>query len=85
MDSQNFRPEAGKPPRRAPAYGFRQEGPAHPGRILRNGLTLQRVFSERLADIQALIAQQDRMAQASEELIASLMGQAFDSEITSRA
>ena len=42
-------------------------------------LELQQVFAERVADIQALIAQQDRMAEASEELTASLMARAFES------
>ena len=32
----------------------------------------------RVSDIQAMIAQQERMANASENLMASLMAQAFD-------
>ena len=41
-------------------------------------LDLQQSFASRASDIQAMIAQQDRMAEASEELIASLMARAFE-------
>ena len=43
------------------------------------------MFAERVADIQAVIAQQDRMAEASEDLNAALMARAFDDEIASAA
>jgi type I restriction enzyme S subunit len=38
----------------------------------------QRAFAERAADIQATIAQQERTAEGSEQLVASLMAQLFD-------
>ena len=41
-------------------------------------MDLQRQFAEQAADIQAMIAQQERMAEASDRLIASLMAQLFD-------
>ena len=44
-------------------------------------LDLQHAFAEWVADIQAAIAQQDRMAEASEDLMASLMAQAFDGRL----
>ena len=38
---------------------------------------LQRAFASRVSDIQAMIAQQDRMAAASERLVQSLMAEVF--------
>ena len=40
-------------------------------------LSLQQSFASRVSDIQAMIAQQDRMAAASERLVQSLMGEVF--------
>ncbi len=48
-------------------------------------LDLQRAFAERVADIQAMIAQQGRMAEASEELTKALIAQAFDGELGAAA
>ncbi len=42
-------------------------------------LKLQHRFAERLADIQAIIAQQDRMAAASEQMADALMAKVFQS------
>ena len=39
---------------------------------------LQHAFAKRIADIQAMIAQQDRMAKAADDLMALLMARAFD-------
>ena len=41
-------------------------------------LDYQSAFAERITDIQAMIAQQDRMAEASEDLMASLIVRTFD-------
>ena len=41
-------------------------------------LGLQKVFASRVSDIQAMTAQQDRMAAASERLVQSLMAEVFD-------
>ena len=38
----------------------------------------QLAFAERFADVRAMIAQQERMAGAGEQLVASLMAQLFD-------
>jgi restriction endonuclease S subunit len=38
----------------------------------------QREFAEHVSDIQAIISQQERMAEASEQLVAALMAQLFD-------
>ena len=54
-------------------------------KIPRPPLDLQQAFAERVADIKALIVQQERMAEASEDLMASLMARAFDDEIASAA
>ena len=40
-------------------------------------LHLQQSFASRVSDIQAMIAQQDRMAAASERLVNSLMAEVF--------
>ncbi len=40
-------------------------------------LDLQKAFASRVSDIQAMIAQQDRMAAASERLVQSLMAEVF--------
>ncbi|MGQ0663311.1 MAG: hypothetical protein ACT4P2_06925 [Pseudomonadota bacterium] len=40
-------------------------------------LSLQHAFADRIADIRARIAQQERMATESEALVASLMDRAF--------
>ena len=40
-------------------------------------LGLQQTFASRVSDIQAMIAQQERMAAASERLVSSLMGEVF--------
>jgi type I restriction enzyme S subunit len=40
---------------------------------------LQEAFAVRIADIQAVIAQQERMATAADQLVASLTGQLFHS------
>ncbi len=40
-------------------------------------LGLQHTFTSRVSDIQAMIAQQDRMAAASERLVQSLMAEVF--------
>lgn len=45
--------------------------------ILLPPLPLQQTFASRVADIQAMIAQQDRMAAASERLVNSLMAEVF--------
>ncbi len=42
-----------------------------------NGADALPCGAERVADIQAMIAQQDRMAEAGEELTAALMAQCF--------
>ena len=44
-------------------------------------LDLQHAFADRVVDIQAVTAQQDRMAEASEDLMASLLAQAFDGRL----
>ncbi len=59
------------------APGHRRSGFANPG----PPLSLQHTFASHVSDIQAMIAQQDRMAEASEDLTASLMAQAFDGEL----
>jgi type I restriction enzyme, S subunit len=48
-------------------------------------IALQRRFAEQAADLQAAIAQQERMADASDQLVASLMAQLFDSAAERRA
>ena len=48
-------------------------------------LDLQQAFASRVTDIQAMIAQQERMAEASDELMASLVARAFDGEVASAA
>jgi restriction endonuclease S subunit len=41
-------------------------------------LGMQDTFASRVADIQATITQQERMAEASEQLVAALMARLFD-------
>ena len=48
-------------------------------------LGLQHEFASRVAGIQATIAQQERMAEASEQLVAALMAQLFDGGAASKA
>jgi type I restriction enzyme, S subunit len=49
-------------------------------------LQLQEEFAERTADTQSAVAQQERMLEASDQLVASLMAQLFDGSVsTTRA
>jgi restriction endonuclease S subunit len=41
-------------------------------------ISIQDAFAERVADIQSIIAQQDRMAAASEQMADALMAKVFE-------
>ena len=70
------------------AYGQTRAGLAAQIRALQcplPPLRLQHEFAFRVAEIQATISQQERMVEASEQLVAALMAQLFDSGAASKA